>query len=322
MLLALLGASASAHVAAYNESLAVVDTWLNQAMGCGSGLANWTCGLPCQKVPLSSPLVAENKSADTLALVARRSPHECMLVFRGSKNVYNTLEDLDFFPKKLPDCTDCKVHSGFLDTWTGLRPQIERHLTQLGCSNSTLALNGHSLGGAMAVLAAYDLAGPPTPAEGASKAPPETHPLARWQITRVHTYGQPRTGNAHFASAFDARLATLGVTHFRVVDYRDAVPHLPLANMFWEGWQHTGEEVYYNATRLGAHTTCARAGDPHCSAQWSLLETLTHTCDHCSYLGMNPCTCGATSPKCEDGESLKLKPTADVPLALRAHLKG
>jgi hypothetical protein len=272
----------------YNESAAVGDIYLNQAVGCSQpGLSNWTCGVACDKVPLASaPSFAVNKSKETLALIARLSPAECIIVLRGSKNVYNYLEDLDFFHQMLPDCTDCKVHSGFLESWWSLKPQVVSHLTSLGCRNSTVTITGHSLGAAMAVLAAYELAGAPSGSD--------------WAVRRAYTYGQPRVGNEAFARGAGARLSSRGVDYRRVVDYRDAVPHLPLRNMLWEGWTHLGNEIYYNATRLGAYRACAAANDTRCSIQWDLLQTLTHTCDHCSYLGLNPCDCGKTAPQCEE----------------------
>ncbi len=87
-------------------------------------------------------------------------------------------------------------------------------------------------------------------------------------------------GNGAFATTFAARLATHGTSHYRVVDYRDAVPQLPWRNMFGENWTHTAPEIYYNSTQLGAWIECADATDKRCSAQWSLAKTLTHTCDH------------------------------------------
>lgn len=294
--LASLAAAVGGAPAAYDEALAVADLWLNQASGClpVSNIANWTCGLACEKEKLdpSALKLAENKSAASLAITARRGD-ECMLILRGSKNVWNTLEDLDFFPKDLAGCAGCKVHSGFYDTWLSLQPQVFGDLSALGCEGLPLSLNGHSLGGAMAVIAGYHIAG-----EQIAK----TH---TWKLQRLYTYGQPRAGNDKFAAAFDARVGKLGVPHYRVVDYRDAVPHLPLANMFWEGWQHTGMEVYYNATRTGAiAATCTTPDDKRCSAQWDLFQTITHACDHCSYLGINPCDCNEDKPQCEDHAAL------------------
>ena len=70
--------------------------------------------------------------------------------------------------------------------------------------------------------------------------------------------------------------------------------------MLGEGWVHTAPEIYYKGTRLGDFTACAMANDTRCSIQWDLIQTLTHTCDHCSYLGLNPCDCGSAKPECED----------------------
>lgn len=272
---------------AYDESLAIADMWLNQAVSCDAGLANWTCGLPCSKASLRNVTVASDAKLSTLALTARASDDECIIVFRGSKDVWNTLEDLDFFPTDLAGCQNCKVHSGFLKDWRSLEPGVRDALDALGCGAGTVAVVGHSLGASMAALAAYELS---ASAGGAS--------TATYALSRVYAYAQPRTGNAAWAAAFGARMTSLGVPHFRVVLYRDLVPHLPLDNMFFEGWTHTAPEVYYNRTGTGAgsHVTCTDVRDKTCSAQWSALQG--HPCDHCSYLGMNPCDCGKTEPHC------------------------
>ena len=88
-------------------------------------------------------------------------------------------------------------------------------------------------------------------------------------LKRVYTYGQPRTGNAAYADAFDARLRKRGVVHYRVTNYRDPVPHLPLQNFLFEGWKHSGMEVYYNVTRVKAYHVCKDASDRRCSEQWA-----------------------------------------------------
>ena len=327
--------------AAYDEAIAQTDIWLNQATSCGThGIANWTCGRACENAPTLARYTATNKLLDTMAIVARQSNSECVVVFRGSKGVANTLEDLFYIPENVSDCAGCKAHSGFLDDWRSLKPTVMQHLTTLGCQNSSLAITGHSLGAAMAALAAYELAKPmrvdrvytygapracaahscwlathacqPAPcssdAIGVSQPHSRSHspflssPLvfAPFLSLSLLCAGQPRAGNAAFAAAFNARLLARNVVHYRVVDYRDPVPHLPLKNMFQEGWVHTGHEVYYRATKLGSYATCVLADDKRCSAQWNVLQGLAHICDHCSYLGMSPCQCGATKPQCEE----------------------
>jgi hypothetical protein len=140
----------------------------------------------------------------------------------------------------------------------------------------------------MAALAAYDL----------------LNDNGDWKIHRVYTYGQPRVGNEAFAAAFTQQLADAGAVYYRVVDYRDAVPHVPLRNMsrpsLGEDWAHPQPEVYYNRTALGHYVICDDELDVRCSYQWSLVQTLEHTCDHCSYLGLNPCDCNVTEPHCQD----------------------
>ena len=84
------------------------------------------------------------------------------------------------------------------------------------------------------------------------------------------------------------------------MDYADAVPHLPVKNMLWEGWSHVGAEVYYTATRPGAYIVCDEPENKTCSDRWNVIQTLAHTCDHCSYLGMQPCHCGVPTPQCTE----------------------
>lgn len=73
-------------------------------------------------------------------------------------------------------------------------------------------ITGHSLGGAMATMAAARLVG-----EGV--LPPE-------QIGGVYTFGQPRVGDKLFATAYQDAYE-LGARHFRVVHDNDVVTRVP-----------------------------------------------------------------------------------------------
>ena len=59
-----------------------------------------------------------------------------------------------------------------------------------------------------------------------------------------------------------------------------------------------GTQVYYRATELGQYHVCDDVKDLNCSYQWGL--ELAHTCDHCSYLGTNPCECVVVEPQCQE----------------------
>eukprot|EP00434_Breviolum_minutum_P041919 symbB.v1.2.037295.t1/scaffold5467.1/size26813/3 len=91
----------------------------------------------------------------------------------------------------------------------------------------------------------------------------------------------------------------VNVPYFRVTDYMDPVPHLPPSWLL--GYRHAGPEVWYNATMLKHYTTCGD-DDVTCSGQFSLWRCLWHTCDHCSYLGMNPCVANDAEPECMQGD--------------------
>ena len=297
-------ASAATGSNVFNESVALSDLWLSQAVYADNteALKSWTCGLACDKYSTSDRRVAEVAAQQLVALVARTSATACVVAFRGTKSAANVLQDVNFVPTPLPGCDGCMVHKGFYDDWRALEPQVTAHLDALGCGGSSsggatttrgsTALTGHSLGGAMATLHAFHLL-KSTNGTSSSSAP----------FTRLYTYGEPRLGNPIFANTFDAMVKAHGVEQQRVVEYKDPVPHMPEQ----AGWQHTRNEVYYYATALGKYVTCADAADMRCSAQWNFMATFTHKCDHCSYLGMNPCSGGATVPECTEpggGESM------------------
>jgi triacylglycerol lipase len=93
-----------------------------------------------------------------------------------------------------------KVHRGFMEANAAIWPKLEDKLKSL--PGRKVWFCGHSLGGALATLAAD-----------------------RYPDTRgVFTIGCPRVGDAAFAEAFNVRLA--GKT-FRYVNHHDVVTHVP-----------------------------------------------------------------------------------------------
>lgn len=122
---------------------------------------------------------------------------------------------------------DPRRHRGFFDGWNALKPKIYKWLEER--QPKTIVLTGHSLGGAMALLAAYDLA-------------------ERWLIDGVTVFGCPRAGTPGFARSYEARLAgpgastTLGNITTRYVMGTDAVPRVPPPLLFL----HVGPATYIN----------------------------------------------------------------------------
>jgi hypothetical protein len=150
-------------------------------------------------------------------------------------------------------------------------------LDTLNCT--TISITGHSLGGAIAALATYELS------------------FSHYFINRMYTYGQPCVGNKDWVISFTSRLNLLNISQFRIVNNKDAVPHMLPS---WSGWVHSGPEIYYYVPTLGKYVVCSDSKDIRCSFQWNLFQTLSHTCDHCSYLGMNPRECEKTEPQCTE----------------------
>ncbi|KAF7627259.1 Lipase_3 domain-containing protein [Meloidogyne graminicola] len=93
-------------------------------------------------------------------------------------------------------------------------------------SNYELWVTGHSLGGALASLAAAEIC---------------STKLILAQKIKLITFGQPRTGDWVWAAAIDQLLPYY---NYRVVNHRDVIVHLPIR--YFEGYQHYRTEIWYN----------------------------------------------------------------------------
>jgi triacylglycerol lipase len=133
---------------------------------------------------------------------------DVVLAFRGTDGLLALKSDLYAIPTNLvaPDW----VHKGFADRWARIRTETIRRLGEVRDRGQTLWVTGHSLGGAMAVLAADDLQ------------------RAGMPIHAVYTFGQPRVAGVVLARAIEQRLPS----SYRYVLLDDPVPMLgtPTAN--------------------------------------------------------------------------------------------
>ena len=162
------------------------------------------------------------------------------LVFRGTDT--DNLTDITHDLYAEFDSVDSKArqaHAGFLLAWRAIRDEVMDSVDKA----ISLVICGHSLGGAVATLAAYDMRG--------------SH-----FIEGVVTFGAPKVGNKLFSKHYNNALGEITV---RVVRGADKVPRV--YSQWWLGMTHAGNNVYYidhlnngtmNPTRL-AITWC-RAG--------------------------------------------------------------
>jgi predicted lipase len=88
----------------------------------------------------------------------------------------------------------------------------------------------------------------------ATHAAVEIHAIYGSNINIIHyTFGSPRVGNNKFSQFF----STIIGNSFRVVHYRDIVPHLPPKDL---GFHHISREVFY-AEDNSSYTVCDSTGE-------------------------------------------------------------
>lgn len=107
-------------------------------------------------------------------------------------------------------------HSGFVDAYLAAEAQILDLVSGIDY-RLPLYIAGHSLGGALAVLA--------------SAAIPMEDELTADQIAAVYSFGAPRVGGGDFRDL-------IKVPHYRVFNPWDIVPSVPPV---WFSFQHTGD---------------------------------------------------------------------------------
>lgn len=142
-----------------------------------------------------------------------------VVTFRGTETdkVEDIITDLDTGMTK---GYKGKIHKGFKQAYNKVKAPIELKLADHKAQSKALWLAGHSLGGALATLAAYDLK------------------EKGYKVSGVYTIGQPRVGNKSFTRAFDSLLKN---RCFRFAHKDDKVPQIPLKEL---GYDHAGKAIY------------------------------------------------------------------------------
>lgn len=164
------------------------------------------------------------KTADTQAVIMSND-QMVMLVFRGSetrkwkerdgRGIHDwILTDLNVFKKKIKSWgRKVKVHRGFytaLDiVYSDIKSKCKRHMKH---GNKPLWIAGHSLGAALATLAAFRFERDGIPVQG------------------TMTFGSPRVGNKHFVEEFQKTVKRF----HRWVNCKDIVTMVPPRVLFYK----------------------------------------------------------------------------------------
>lgn len=204
-------------------------------------LANAACLARCAKIAYAAAPAAEGElralgMADvrfidregTQAFVAA-SGEVVVLAFRGTEptRIEDVLTDAMFALTDGEFGSGDRVHLGFKRALDDVWGDVILTIGALQTAGQTLWITGHSLGAALATLAAVRL----------------------WRGTRrvagVYTFGSPRAGNGGFAAAYDAILRS---RTFRFVNQSDIVTRVPLWTL---NYRHVGTVAYFDeAERL------------------------------------------------------------------------
>ena len=148
----------------------------------------------------------------TCAFLARNSRF-AVLAFRGTTADFrNILTDIKI--RFYRDKSGAKLSTGFSEAYALVQEDIAAAVDALE-PNLPLYITGHSLGGALAVIASTRI-----------------HPWDR--IASCYTYGCPRVGNGEFANQL------WKVPIYRQVHSSDIVPRVPLPF----GYRHAGDMRY------------------------------------------------------------------------------
>ncbi|CAB4004099.1 mastigoneme [Paramuricea clavata] len=148
--------------------------------------------------------------------------------FRGTVDTKGWINNAKFLKRDYQSCKGCKVHTGFSTFYNSVQMQLLAKVSAFSHAhpNSKVIVTGHSLGGALATLAAVELA----------KA---------GYNTDLITYGSPRVGNKQFSEYVDK---TMNGLNLRVTYKKDIVTASPPQSI---GYWHVGREMHYTDLNTG-----------------------------------------------------------------------
>lgn len=245
-------------------------------------ILSWNCSR-CAVIPGFMPhKVIVDMTWDLLAYVGYLPGwHAVVVVFRGTDrhDLWNWVEDVRAWLVEVnyPVSEDGtpRVHSGFQVLWnsSNIGPLVTEAVGWLRQQypSAGLHITGHSMGGALAHLAALDL-------------------KFRYGIQEisVYTFGSPRVGDWRFANLFQQHVAI----SWRFTHNRDLVPSMPPR---WLGFHHVGREVWLldmpgclSDRAQPLMVVCDGSGeDPLCHNGACLWGMCTSLSDHLSYLDVS-----------------------------------
>lgn len=127
-------------------------------------------------------------------------------------------EQEKIYPYPGESSSGATMHRGFVRAYFSVRNQLHDYVRNH--SITSVALTGHSLGGALATLGAVDI---------------QYNFANQVSSLELYTFGAPKVGNDGFRDSFNRRVPN----SYRFVYGMDLVPELP---RWWQGYRHVDQE--------------------------------------------------------------------------------
>ena len=156
-----------------------------------------------------------------------------------------------------------RIHKGFANTFGSILPQLQREQGAILAAD-VIHCVGHSLGGAIATLAA-------------------AHYAALNRNVRLYTFGSPRVGYRNAHQAFERRIGMGNI--YRVAHNRDPItmvatyPYKHVLAPYTEPNNFTLDSPFSSIT-MDNHDMQAYAGTLRGANEWSAVRGIAAACDH------------------------------------------
>lgn len=154
------------------------------------------------------------------ALVLGSRDH-VLVAFRGTDGWNDWFTNLNILYKRSP-LGRGYVHRGFMKATASFWPDLLQHILKIRDNGQPIVFTGHSLGGALALLAAL-----------------KSHFEDGLPIAGLYTFGQPPIGTVAFCIGFRERCP---FRLYRFVNQTDAVSGAPIITLL----EHVGEVRYFD----------------------------------------------------------------------------
>ncbi|EKF38210.1 lipase, putative, partial [Trypanosoma cruzi marinkellei] len=237
----------------YSLQFATTALYYAKAAYCEEdAISSWTCASCARDLGMERVRVFTNVEHNTQAFVGVNKS-TIVVSFRGTRGTINWLYNLEFLfvPYIREGCVGCFVHTGFncelQSLWVKMRKYLRKLVGKKGIER--ILITGHSLGGAMATIAAANLVS-------------QNHLFSHGLKILLYTFGAPRVGNMQFADWLLASFCRGGHESYRVTHKRDVVPHVPPRFI---GYLHAPHEVWYDNDGDTEYTNCNDIKGTPCS---------------------------------------------------------